>query len=185
MLAGLLAMGTATRVRGQDSVKPNILDGASVDVLTNGRTDMIQGRMEFPANNMWSVGALADYFTRGNPDDSGQRWGVGGFTKLKVDPDASVPLANWFPAIGEWLSLPESLTGETYLIGIGEVLPYEDGIDLALSVGPGLRVGPVLVEYGYRLVESGDADNPALSSKAGFRLGAKPITSIWPLRFLK
>lgn len=184
LMSMVVLCGIATvQAQDPDPGVLGLLDGASFDVLTTARTNMIQGRVEFPMGDVWGGGPLFEYFTRdiGSGDT---RWGVGGFAKLKVDPNATIPLANWIPKLGDWMNLPETLTGETYLIGTGEVLPYEGSIDLALSVGPGMRVGPILIEYAYKFVESGDADSPALSSKGEFRIGCKPITSLWPLKFV-
>lgn len=142
----------------------------SVSALTDTGTSMIEARVETVIDQNWRVGLLATYF----PDDAqepSKDWGVGGYTKLIVDPNASIPVANWLPKVGDWLNLPETLAVETYLIGKGEVLPYDGGVDLALSVGGGGQIGPVFAEYIYQIIESGGADNPLLYSGPVLWLG--------------
>lgn len=140
-----------------------LADGWEVSGLTDLGTSMGEVRIGHEYGKDWTVGALATYFSE-NVDNPSKDWGVGAYAKLVVDPDASIPVANWLPKLGDWLDLPESLTAETYLIGKGQMLPYEGGIDFAGSVGAGAGVGPAVFEVVYDIVESGDADNPVLAS---------------------
>lgn len=146
----------------------------SVSALTDSRTNMVEGRVEKVFNDVWRVGFLGTYFADGaaNP---GKDWGIGGFAKLMVDPNATFPVANWFPKVGDWLKLPETLTAETYLIGKLQALPFEGNVDLCGSIGAGAKIGPILIEYVYNIIESGDADNPALDSAAVLWVGIEPI----------
>jgi len=57
------------------------------------------------------------------------------------------------------------------LIGKFEILPYEDEIDLALSGGVGAEIGPVIVEWVYKVIESGDSAVPQLDSKSTLWIG--------------
>lgn len=134
-----------------------------VSGLTDIGTSMAEVRVGHSYGPDWTVGALATYFAD-DVEHPGKDWGLGAYAKLVVDPNASFPVANWLPKLGDWLDLPESLTAETYLIGKGQVLPYDGGIDFAGSIGGGARVGPVFGEIVYDVVESGDADNPILAS---------------------
>ena len=147
----------------------------SFALLTNDVTDCLEARIEWSYDAVWSVGVLATYFE--DAEDPREDWGAGLFAKLIVDPNAEVPVANWFPAIGEWLNLPESLSILTYLIGKGELYPCEDDkdIDIAASIGAGGEIGPVVVEYLYRIIEGGDSGNPMLFSGAVIYFGLKPI----------
>lgn len=177
-LACLLTMtsGIATVRAGEVEPQPfwGLLDGVSTSVLTDMRADMLEVRVTKTLDDFWSVGALGTYFAD-NSDDPAKDWGIGGFVKLTVDPDAKFPVANWLPWLGEKLQLPESLDADAYIIGKGEVLPYDDDIDLMLGVGPGFAMGPFIVEYLFNLVESGDSDSPALSSKPVLWFGMTPI----------
>lgn len=130
----------------------------NVSALTDTATSKLEGRLGFDLDNpVWEVGGLATWFAQQeNPP-----WSVGAYVKLAVDPNGSIPIANWLPALGTWLHLPESLPAEGYIIGKGEILPYEDNIDFSLGVGAGLQVGPVIGEAIYDIIESGSADNPA------------------------
>lgn len=131
--------------------------------LTDLGTSMIEVRLGRELGENWTAGILGSYFA----DDAihpGKDWGFGGYAKLVVDPNATFPVANWLPKLGDWLDLPESLAAETYLIGKGQVLPYEGEVDIAASFGGGAQVGPVAFEAVYNIIESGDADNPILAS---------------------
>ena len=147
----------------------------SFTLMTNANTDCLEGRFEWTYDPVWSVGILATYFE--DAEDPREDWGAGLFARLIVDPNAEVPVANWFPAIGEWLNLPESLSILTYLIGKGEIYPCDksNDIDVVASIGAGGEIGPVVIEYLYRIIEGGDSGNPLLDSKAVFFFGLKPI----------
>lgn len=138
--------------------------------LTDIGTSMAEFRVGRVLDETWTVGALAEWFPE-DAENPSEDWAAGAYVKLAVDPNASMPVANWFPRVGDWLQLPETLTAETYLIGKGRVLPYEDGVDFALSFGGGAQVGPVFGEVVYDIVESGDADNPVTASGMTIWLG--------------
>jgi len=139
---------------------PNAQGARNVSALTDTATSKLEGRVGFDlANPVWEVGGLATWFAQ----EESAPWGVGAYVKLDVDPNASIPIANWIPKLGTWLNLPESMPATGYLIGKGEILPYEDNVDFSLGVGAGLQIGPVIAEAVYDIVESGDADNPAES----------------------
>lgn len=131
--------------------------------LTDIGTSAVEFRFGRVLDETWTVGLLGTWFAE-DADQPHEDWGVGAYAKLAVDPNASVPVANWFPEIGDWLDLPETMTAETYLVGKGQLLPYEESVDLALSVGAGAQVGPVVGEIVYDIIEGGDSDNPLLAS---------------------
>lgn len=145
------------------SCEPVVASDWEVAALTDIGTSMAEVRVGHSYGPNWTVGALATYFAEDSLQPS-KDWGLGAYAKLVVDPNASVPVSGWLPKLGDWLDLPESLTAETYLIGKGQVLPYDGGVDFAGSIGGGAQVGPVFGELVYDIVESGDADNPILAS---------------------
>lgn len=128
--------------------------------LTDSATSKLEVRAGVEVGEDWTVGLLATWYAEESP----YKWGGGAYAKMLVEPAAVVPLNEWLPKIGDWLNLPATLTAETYLIGKGEAVPYEGGVDLAASVGAGFQVGPGVLEYVYQLVESGDSDDPLLFS---------------------
>jgi len=131
-------------------------------LLTDITTDKMEGRVGYKVDE-WAMGALATWYA---DEDSGAEWSLGAYAKLFVDPNATLPISDLIPVAGDWLGLPSSLQAIGYLIGKFEILPYEDDIDLALSGGVGAEVGPVIVEWVYRVIESGDSDVPQLDSKS-------------------
>ena len=141
----------------------------SVTALTDADTSTMKARLGMALDETWEIGGLASWFA----EDPGPDWGLGGYLKLAVDPNGSVPVANWLPGVGEWLNLPESMPATTYLIGEVQVIPYDDGPQITGAVGAGAQVGPLLIEYLYHLVESGDSGDPMLSSGAELWLGAR------------
>ncbi len=142
---------------------------AKVEVagLVDAGTSKVEGRVGYVLNEDWTVGLLATWFA----EDSPVEWGGGAYAKLVVNPEASIPLKEWLPGIGEWLQLPETITAKTYLIGKAEALPMEGGVDLSGAVGAGAQAGPLLIEWLYRAVESGDSESPELSSGAELSIG--------------
>lgn len=132
-------------------------------VLTDSSTERAEGRFGYKLDEIWTAGALATYYAE---EDTGAEWSAGLYAKMTIDPNATLPIADALPVIGDWLSLPDSIQVDSYLIGKFEAIPYQDGMDMALSGGIGAQVGPVTVEWIYQMLESGDSDVPALDSKA-------------------
>ena len=146
----------------------------SASVLTDVKTSMVEGRVSREIDANWSAGLLATWF----PEDAvepHQDWGAGGFVKYIVNPDATVPFAKWFPWVGTWLELPESISAQTYMIAKLQALPYSGGVDVEGSPGVGATVGPMFLEYTYAIIESGDADTPEVSSGSTLWVGVTPI----------
>jgi hypothetical protein len=114
-------------------------------------------------DDTWSAGLLATWFAE-DAEEPHEDWGFGAYAKMLVNPDATIPVKEWFPWLGDWVGLPDQIAAETYLLGKLQALPYDGGIDLQGSVGAGAGVGPLVLEWVYAVVESGEADNPALSS---------------------
>ena len=170
----MIATGAGAGEEPQAQPLWGLLDGVSTSVLTDARAGMLEVRVEKSLDDYWTVGAFGNYFAD-NSDDPGKDWGIGGLVKLSVDPDASFPVANWLPWIGDKFQLPESLPADAYIIAKGEILPYDRDIDLLLGVGPGFKVKVFIIEYIYNLVESGDSDSPALSSKPVLWFGMEPL----------
>jgi len=145
-------------------------DGLSVSLLTDLSTSRLEGRVGIYETDVWEAGLTATWYA----EDSDPDWGLGGYTKLIVDPNGSVPVANWIPKIGSWLELPETMNVETYLIGKIDTLPLDDGPDaITASAGAGMEIGPAVLEWVYRVVEGGDSTNPVLSSGAELWFGGR------------
>jgi hypothetical protein len=124
----------------------------------NSNANAIEGRFGVALDEKWQAGIFSTYYTKSAA--SQYDWGIGGFGKMIVNPEASLPLKGWFPEIGTWLDLPETIPAETYLIGKGEILPIGDGyIDLALHLGAGASAGPFCIECTYGIFEGGDWAN--------------------------
>jgi hypothetical protein len=181
MIVVVLSMVLCSTVYGQDVlVEKSILQGWYNEEAVDIQASMIEfriGKEVKPVEgteSVWDVGLLGTYFVDDASDPS-RDWGLGLFAKLAIDPNATIPLSNWLPKLGDWIGLPETISAKTYLIGKGLALPYDGGVDLMLSVGPGAKVGPVCIEYVYGLVEGGDADNPALTSGPTLWFGLEPI----------
>lgn len=147
----------------------------SFSLLTNDQTDIVEARIEWDVDPLWSVGVLGSYFEAA--EDPREDWAAGCFFKLSVDPNATLPIAGWIPEIGDWLNLPDEITVNTYIIGKGEIFPCfgEKEIDIVASIGAGGEVGPVIIEYVYRIIEGGDANNPLLFSGPVLYFGLKPV----------
>ena len=142
----------------------------STAVLTNEATDQLEVRVGYDVNADWEVGLLGTWFTE---KVEGSEWGIGAYAKMAVDPNASLPIADWLPAIGNWLQLPASLTCETYAIGKLSVVPYDGDAEIAAAVGAGAQIGPACVEWIYNIIEQGGTNEPALSSGAELWFGAR------------
>jgi len=148
---------------------------SAVGVLTNSGTDAAQLRVETKLDDVWRVGAMGTWYTEDVPE--GSTWGLGGYLRYAVDPNATVPVAGFLPAVGEWLSLPESLQGETYLIAPLQLMPIGqggdiEGFDISAGIGVGIKIGPATLEWIYQIVEGGDADKPGLASGPQLWFGA-------------
>jgi len=136
-------------------------DGLSVSLLTDASTSRLEARVGIYETDVWEAGLTGTWYA----EDSDPDWGVGGYTKLIVDPNGSVPVANWLPKVGAWLNLPETLPVETYLIGKIDTLPLDDGPDaITASAGAGMEIGPAVLEWVYRVVEGGSSNDPVLTS---------------------
>ncbi|HET6454178.1 MAG TPA: hypothetical protein VFI02_07225 [Armatimonadota bacterium] len=151
-----------------------VVPGASlaevrVGVLTNEATDQLEGRVGIPVGEAWEVGALAKWFTE---DLSGADWGAGGYIKMFVDPNASIPVADWLPGIGDWLELPETIQASSYLIGKLVYADTPDGDPLSGAVGAGFAAGPAALEIIYNVVETGEALDPMQTSGLEIWFGA-------------
>ncbi len=169
----MMVLMLCTALYGQDVNEPfwaGWYNQEAVDVATS----MVKVRVGYELDDLWDIGFFGTYFA----DDSiepGRDWGLGLFVKLTVDPNATFPVADWLPKIGDWLKLPDELEAETYLVGEVQGLPYDGDIDLMLSVGPGASVGPVFIEWLFNVVESGESDNPELTSKPVLWVGLTPL----------
>jgi hypothetical protein len=136
-------------------------DGLSVGLLTDASTSRLEGRVGIYETDVWEAGLTGTWYAEDRDPD----WGLGGYAKLIVDPNGSVPVANWVPKIGTWLQLPETLPVDTYLIGKIDTLPLDDGPDaITASAGAGMEIGPGVLEWVYRVVEGGSSSDPVLSS---------------------
>jgi len=70
----------------------------SVTVVTDvSATSMAEARFGLELDETWEVGGLAVWFA----EDPGTDWGAGAYATLAVDPNGSVPVANWLPALGD------------------------------------------------------------------------------------
>jgi len=86
---------------------------------------------------------------------------MGFMVEMQVDPNASVPIADWLGSVGELLTLPETMTARTYVVAEGKLInPFEGGITSVLAIGPGLGIGPLYVEWVYQLAEGGGVGSP-------------------------
>lgn len=141
-----------------------------VGEVTDTRTDLAKTRVGVQIKENIEGGLTGTWFSR-DAEDPSKDWGIGVYGKFIVDPNVSVPVAGWLPKIGDWFKLPESLQAQGYLIGEVEALPYDGGTDFRASIGPGLQIGPAVIEYLYGIVESGTSGNPALSSGATVYFG--------------
>lgn len=139
-------------------------------VLTNASMDQVEGRVGYEIDADWEAGLLGTWFTS---DIEGAEWGIGGYLKRTVDPNASLPIADWLPAVGDWLQLPDSVVCQTYLIGKIQVVPYDGNAEIAGAVGAGAQIGPACIEWVYNLIEEGSTGEPALASGAELFFGAR------------
>jgi hypothetical protein len=136
-------------------------DGLSVSLLTDVGTSRLEGRVGIYETDVWEAGLTGTWYA----EDTDPDWGVGGYAKMIVDPEGSVPVANWLPKIGSWLNLPETLAVKTYLLGKLDTLPMDDGPNaITASAGAGMEVGPAVLEWVYRVIEGGSSSDPVLSS---------------------
>src|SRR5574343_580910 len=161
LFVAVMAMVLCSTVYGANGWSPDEFAGA-----TDLETSMAEARIGWEVSTPWVVGPFGRYFEE-DAANPGSDWGVGIYTRLIVDPNATFPVANWLPKFGDWLSLPESMTAETDLSGKGFVTPSgesEDDFDFVGEIGAGAQIGPVFIEYTYAVVESGDADNPVAYS---------------------
>jgi hypothetical protein len=139
--------------------------GVSVAVLGDADLNTLKGRIGYQISKTWEAGGVAVWYVEDEVGDTaGKEWGAGVYGKYIVDPDGTIPLAGWLPAVGSWLKLPASITAKTYLIGEAVAVPYDDDVDLAACLGAGAQVGIGVIEYTYGVVESGDSDDPVLTS---------------------
>lgn len=144
------------------SCEPVFAGGYEFSALTDIGTSMGEARVGVDLGETWSGGILARYLDEA--DHPSKDWAVGVYGKMVVDPDASVPVADWLPKFGSWLHLPESVAVETYVVGKVVALPYDGGVDFAGEIGAGGRVGVLGIEYVYGVIESGGSDNPVMYS---------------------
>ncbi len=141
----------------------------SVWFVTNASTNLLEGRVGIPVSDDVDVGLLAAWLTE---DIAGRDWLAGGLLKWTVNPLASVAVSDWLPGgIGELLGLPESLTAETYVLGKFVGFEADGHFQFGGSAGPGVQVGPVVIEYMYAVIEGGDTGDPMLSSGAELYAG--------------
>lgn len=123
----------------------------------------------------WSVGPMVTW--EDNKDlDSDDLWSLGIQWEMQVDPNATIAVADWIGAIGTTLGLPETMAARTYVVGEGKVVnPFEGELHSVLSVGPGVAVGPLYLEYVYQLAEGGVIESLDIESGPVLRFGVVPI----------
>lgn len=145
-------------------------DAMNVAVLTDGATSQLEGRLGVAVNEAWEIGPLVQWYSE---DRRGADFGFGGYVTLSVNPGATLPLKAWFPGLGDVLDLPETIEGDTYLIG--KVVGADADGDIAMkgALGAGARVGPVLIEGIYEIVEGAQTFNPDLESGVELWAGVK------------
>ena len=129
--------------------------------LTNAASDKVEGRVGYLLDETFTLGALGTYYAN---ETISYDWSLGVYAKMSVDPNTVVPISELFPFLGEFLNFPVSVNINNYLIGKFEVIPYGAGVDMALSGGIGIQIGPFIAEWVYQMVEGGDSDNPLLNS---------------------
>ena len=134
-----------------------LAEGVVVSVLTNDTTDQLEGRVGTAVDDQWEVGLLARWFTE---DVGGCDWGAGGYMKMSVDPNATIALSDWLPAIGDWIGLPETVTAETFLVGKLLYVETDAGDTLTGALGGGFTLGPATLEVVYHIVDGGMAEDP-------------------------
>lgn len=137
--------------------------------LTDIGTNRVEGRVGLHLDETWTAGLLATWYADEEP---GNTWSAGAYAKMNVDPNATFPLNDAIPVVGDWFNLPESVQMSTYVIGKFEVITYDESDpDLALSAGVGGSIGPVTLEWIFQLLESGSNEAPELDSKATLWIG--------------
>jgi hypothetical protein len=154
-----------------------VADGMRAKAWSDFDTQDLGGSLLFDVGQpgSWSLGPLVSWAD--NEDlDSDDQWSLGVQWEMQVDPNAVVPIADWMGSIGEALGLPPTLTGRTYLVGEGKVIqPFESGsnnLDTVFTIGPGVGLGPLFLEYVYQIVDG--SGSPALNVESGpvLRFGA-------------
>lgn len=172
----------------------------STEALTNADTDCVEIRLGKTFGHDWEGGLLGTWYTNdygdqdthsnydgdtttllvdliemaraGDDGGRGSAWGLGGYLKMSIDRDASLPLAGWLN-LGDWLNLPQTITPTPYFICKGQVVPYDGDADIVGGVGVGCNVGPATVEWVYNVVEQGEMRHPAMTSGAELWFGAR------------
>ena len=139
-------------------------DGLRVGVFAPVTFDRFEARIGHTLGDTAEGGILVTRYVEGEDKTDARDWGFGVYGKYIVDPGATIPVADWLPKFGSWLDLPETVTAQTYLIGKGQVIPLDEGLDLSGSIGAGMQISVAVVEWTYDFIESGDSDEPQLSS---------------------
>jgi len=144
-------------------------DTYEIGLLTNAQTNLLEPRFGIVVNETWTAGLLGLVY---EPDLEGPDWGFGGYAKMAVDPNASIALKDWLPAIGDLIGLPETINAETY--GIGRLIyTHADGDDVfGASIGAGAQVGIAVLECEYGIVEGGETADPITTSGLEIKFGA-------------
>lgn len=146
-------------------------NGLTASVAGDADLDAVRGRVGYTWVG-YEAGVTGTWFVE---DEAGQtdgdRWGIGAYGKYIIEPDASIPVADWLPRVGSWLHLPDSLHAQTYLVADSQLIQVDDATDLAMSVGAGIQASIGYIEWTYGIIESGESDDPVLSSGATLWLG--------------
>ena len=143
----LMVLALATLVQGS----------VTTDVLVNERADALKVRVGLPLpdpNLDAEVGVFGTWYV----EDQSSPWGLGLYGKLVTNPGTTIPVADWLPGIGDLLGLPDAIEGETYALVELEVIDWSEDAGLRFGIGPGIRVGPLMVEYIYDVVDGGETD---------------------------
>ena len=166
----IIVLLLAVPVMAAEPAEPAPHVGWTTGVLTNASLDQMEARVGYELDADWELGLLGTWFTE---DLGGAEFGLGGYLTRTVDPAASFPFADVLPGIGDWLSLPDSVICQTYLIGKIQVVPYDGNAEIVGALGAGAQIGPATVEWVYHLVEQGEMASPVLASGAQLFFGAR------------
>jgi hypothetical protein len=143
--------------------------GLAASVLTDART--IDGRVEFTwPGGIVTTGPVVTW----NKEQPDHLWGGGVFGFLTVTPDGRLPLKNFFPWVGDWVGLPETVPVDVRLGGQIEIVNVAHGPNIAGTPAVEIGIGPVLFDLGVQIAEGGSIED-MMRSELVFKLGLRPI----------
>jgi len=122
-----------------------------------GNPDIIKGRVGFGDPNEGMIGPYGSW----NDGDPYHLWGAGGYAQVDVTKSVTGTIDRILGTPNAWWELLEELGGQVYLVTEVGPASLSNKPQATAMPGVGIRLGPLIAEFGYDIVEGGAIEDEA------------------------